>query len=95
MLADNVSYFKDDFLMIDATDEEDATDNEIAKQFGGLAQIGRRGDIKRIARRRLVRPELTDAVAVAAENYRKGMITAETVAEFALGEMIGEKLEGQ
>jgi hypothetical protein len=91
MLADNVSYFKDDFLMIDATDEEDATDNEIAKQFGGLAQIGRRGDIKRIARRRLVKPELTDAVALAAENYRKGMITAETVAEFALGEMIGDR----
>jgi hypothetical protein len=93
MLADNVSYFKDDFLMIDATDEEDATDNEIAKQFGGLAQIDRWGDIKRIARRRLVKPELTDAVAVAAENYRKGMITAETVAEFALGEMISERVD--
>jgi hypothetical protein len=88
MLADNVSYFKDDFLEIDATEEEDATDNEIAKMFGGLVEIGRRGDIKRIARRRLVRPEFEDAVSLAAENYRKGAITAETVAEFALGELI-------
>jgi len=93
MLADNVSYFKDDFLEIDATEEEDATDTEIAKHFGGLAEIGRKGDIRRIAQRRLVRPEIEDAVSLAAENYRKGAITAETVAEFALGELIGGELE--
>jgi hypothetical protein len=93
MLADNVSYFQDDFLEIDATQEEDATDNEIAKAFGGLAEIGRRGDIKHITRRRLVRPEMENAVSLAAENYRKGAITAETVAEFALGELIGDRLE--
>jgi hypothetical protein len=34
MLADNVSYFPDDFLEFDATEEEDATDTEIAKMFG-------------------------------------------------------------
>jgi hypothetical protein len=92
MLADNVSYFKDDFLEFDATEEEDATDTEIAKMFGGLAEIGRKGDVKRIGRRKLIKPAVEDAVSLAAENYRKGMITAETVAEFALGELIGNGL---
>jgi len=88
MLADNVSYFKDDFLEIDATEEEDATDTEIAKMFGPLSEIDRKGNIKRIAKRSRLKPALDDAVNLAAENYRKGAITAETVAEFALGELI-------
>jgi hypothetical protein len=32
---------------------------------------------------------IEDAMNLAAENYRTGMITAETVAEFALAELIG------
>jgi hypothetical protein len=88
MLADNVSYFPDDFLEIDATEEEDATDTEIAKMFGGLVEVSRKGEIKRIARRKLIKPTVEGAIELAAENYRKGAITAETVAEFALGELI-------
>jgi len=91
MLADNVSYFKDDFLELDATDEENATDNEIAKMFGGLVEINQKGDIKRLGRRKRIKPIIDDAVSLAAENYRKGAITAETVAEFALGELIDAK----
>jgi hypothetical protein len=56
--------------------------------FGGLVEVNRKGQIKRIARRRLIKPMVEDAVSLAAENYRKGQITAETVAEFALGELI-------
>jgi hypothetical protein len=88
MLADNVSYFPDDFLEFDATEEEDATDNELVKRFGGLAEVDHKGQIKRLQRRNLIKPEILSAVDLAAENYRKGAITAETVAEFALGELI-------
>jgi hypothetical protein len=82
MLADNVSYFKDDFLEFDATEEEGATDTEIAKRFGGLVGMDNRGNIKRLARRGLIKPMIDSAVSLAAENYRKGAITAEAVAEF-------------
>ncbi len=93
MLADNVSYFKDDFLEVDATLEEDATDTEVAKMFGPLCEIDYKGDIKRIARRTKMKPLVESAASLAAENYRNGAITAETVAEFALGELIGDRLE--
>jgi hypothetical protein len=53
-----------------------------------LAEITRKGQIKRLQRRNLIKPEIMSAVDLAAENYRKGAITAETVAEFALGELI-------
>jgi hypothetical protein len=89
MLADNVSYFQDDFLEIDATEETDATDNEIAKMYGPLVEFDYKSrGIKRIRERTRVKPLVDDAIEIAAENYRKGAITAETVAEFALGELI-------
>lgn len=93
MLADNVSYFKDDFLEFDETEETDATDNEIAKMFGGLVRVDNKGNITRIAKRKLIKPMFNDAVSLAAENYQKGMITAETVAEFALGELIDGRMD--
>jgi hypothetical protein len=93
MLADNTSYFKDDFLEFDATLEETASDTEVAKWYGPLCQIDYKGDIKRLPRRTRIKPLMNDAVELAAENYRKGMLTASTVAEFALGELIGERLE--
>jgi hypothetical protein len=88
MLADNVSYFSEEFLEMDIIDDETATDTEIAKMFGPLSQIDRKGNFKRIKSRKLERPEILSAVELAAENYKKGMVTAETVAEFALGELI-------
>lgn len=88
MLADNVSYFPDDFLEFDATEEDEATDTEIVKMFGPLSRIDKDGNINRIDKRMKVKPMIQDAVSMAAENYRNGAITAETVAEFALGELI-------
>lgn len=90
MLADNVSYFPDDFLEMDATEEEDATDMEIAKMMGPLVRMDGKGKTKRVRQRSLVKPQIMDAIELAAENYRKGQITAETVAEFALGELINQ-----
>jgi hypothetical protein len=93
MLADNVSYFQDDFLEFDATEEEDATDTEIAKMFGPLSEFDYKSQkISHIRQRKLIKPMVEDAMSLAAENYRKGMVTAETVAEFALGELIGDKI---
>lgn len=88
MLADNVSYFPEDFLEFDATEEESASDIEVAKAYGPLCEIDHKGNIRRIERRKRIRPMIDDAISLAAENYRKGAITAETVAEFALGELI-------
>ena len=88
MLADNVSYFPDDFLEFDATEEEEATDNEISKRYGPLSKVDKYGNISRIDRRTKIKPMMQDAVSMAADNYRKGAITAETVAEFALGVLI-------
>ncbi len=93
MLADNVTYFKDDFLEFDATLEETASDTEVAKWYGPLCSIDKKGNIKRIPRRTKVKPLINDAVELAAENYRKGILTASTVAEFALGELIGGRLD--
>ena len=93
MLADNVSYFKDDFLEVDATEEEDATDTEVAKMFGPLCEIDCKGNIRRIAQRTRIKPMITDAVQVAADNYRNGLITAEIAAEFALGELIENEMD--
>lgn len=92
MLADNVSYFSEEFLQIDIVDDDSATDNEVAKMYGPLCRADYKGNVKRIARRKRIRPMIDDAVSLAAENYRKGMITAETVAEFALGELIDERI---
>lgn len=94
MLADNVSYFNEDFLEFDATEEEDATDTEIAKMFGPLVSVDRAGKTKPVRRRRRGRNEVMSAVELAAENYRKGQITAEAVAEFALGELIDRRVSG-
>ncbi len=88
MLADNVSYFNDDFLAFDATLEETADDTELAKAYGPLCQMRDTGEIKRLRRRTRVKPAVMDAVSLAAENYKNGAITAETVAEFALGELL-------
>jgi hypothetical protein len=91
MLADNVSYFPDDFLEFDATEETDATDTEIAKMYGPLSEFDYKSQkIKRIRERTRTKPMpmIDDAIELAAENYRNGAITAETVAEFALGELI-------
>ncbi len=93
MLADNVSYFNEDFLEFDATLEEDATDTELAKWYGPLCHMDYKGNIKRIPRRTKIKPLIGNAIELAAENYRKGMLTAETVAEFALGELVGDRTD--
>ena len=48
MLADNVSYFDEDFLIVDITEETEATDSELAKAFGSPVSIDRKGHMKRI-----------------------------------------------
>jgi len=89
MLADNVSYFDDDFLIVDITVETEATDEELAKLFGPLVSIDRQGNTKRIKQSR--KAIIDDAVSIAEQNYRKGAITAEQVAEYALAELTDVK----
>ncbi len=89
MLADNVSYFDEDFLVVDITLETDATDTELAKVFGVPVSIDRKGYTKRIRQPR--KAIIEDAVSLAEQNYRKGSITAEQVAEYALAELTDVK----
>ncbi len=89
MLADNVSYFDEDFLIVDITEETEATDSELAKMFGSPVSIDRKGYTKRIRQPR--RMMINDAVSIAEANYRKGLITADQIAEYALAELIDLK----
>ena len=86
MLADNVSYFDDDFLVVDLTIDTDATDSELAKMFGIPVQIDRKGYLKRIRQPR--KYIIEDAISMAEQNYRKGAITAEQAAEYTLAELM-------
>lgn len=89
MLADNVTYFDEDFLVVDITEETEATDSELAKMFGNPVSIDRKGYIKRICQPR--RKIIEDAISIAEANYRKGIISAEMVAEYALAELVDLK----
>jgi len=86
MLADNVSYFNEDFLAVDITDDEILTDTDVAA-FGPLVSVDRKGRVTRPQNRAKGR-YINKAVEYAVDNYRKGAISAESVAEYALSQLI-------
>jgi len=93
MLADNVSYFSEEFLQVDLTPEGEASDSESDKRLGPLVQMDNKGLVKRVNSRNLIRPMVDDAIDMAVENYQKGLVTAEEVAEFTLGLLVDRKME--
>ena len=90
MLADNISYFKDDFLDFDVTDETVLADTE--KQFGPIRTIDRYGRFKPLSRRYKAKLYINKAIEHAAANYHNGKVSAEDVAEFALAELVEGKI---
>ena len=86
MLADNISYFKEDFLAFDATDETTLYDTE--KAFGPIRTIDRYGNFKPLSRQHNAKLYINKAIEHAEANYRSGKVAAEDVAEFALSELL-------
>jgi hypothetical protein len=86
MLADNVDYFKDDFLVTDITEEESVDD--MSKALGPIVSIDSKGNISRSRKKTKIREYVNKALAYADENYRSGYITAEEIAEFTLSQLV-------
>ncbi len=92
MLADNVDYFSEDFLLIDITEETEATDMEIAKSFGPTISIDRYGKMSKLGKwEARAKPVFQTAIDMAAENWKSGSIAAEQMAEFAIGELVNNQ----
>ena len=92
MLADNVTYFSEDFLDEDITTDVALTDTEqeadIEKLFGPIVGIDSKGKVRRKKQRRpSIAPPVNDALALAEKNYQEGAIDAEQIAEYALAEL--------
>lgn len=88
MLADNVPYFKEDFLEMDVTDEVEVSDTEVAKMLGPKVQIDRFGQVKRLKGQRAIKRVVDKALAHAMDNYRRGDVPADTLAEYLMAELI-------
>jgi hypothetical protein len=91
MLADNVDYFSEDFLLEDITDEATLTDTEQegdSKLFGPRVIVDNKGNVRPIQKR--FRHQVTDAMKMALDNYRQKKITSEQIAEYALAELSNE-----
>lgn len=94
MLADNVPYFKPDFLEVDVTDEVERTDTEreVEKEFGPVVWMDNKGQVKRP--RRLGQEKRVDIDTVlerVEENYRAGTIGLDDLVEFRLGQLMDER----
>lgn len=81
MLADNVpDYFKEEFLLVDITDDEEVTDTE--KHW----KVDQKG---KLYSPRIKRP-LDDVLAMAEKNYKAGKCTVDQLVRFRLGQVLDE-----
>lgn len=81
MLADNIDYFKEDFLLVDITEEEELTDTEReAKWF-----VDNKGSMWSARSRHKV---VDIVMAMAEKNYKEGRISLEQLVDFKLSEML-------
>jgi hypothetical protein len=88
MLADNVTYFSEDFLEVDITDDITQTDMETEKAHGPIGTLDSLGKWRPARRKtKAIKSEVNMALSLAKENYRKGLITVEQIAEYALAEL--------
>jgi len=83
MLADNTEYFKDDFLLVDLSDEGTLYDQE-----KGYKSINRWGEWKAKPKRVKLARDLSGVIKAAQENYREGKITERDLAEFVISSLV-------
>ncbi|MGH7274633.1 MAG: hypothetical protein ACREIQ_09280 [Nitrospiria bacterium] len=97
MLADNIPYFKPDFLEVDMTDEVERSDTEREeeKEFGQMVWIDRKGTITRPRRLGQEKWVEIDTVLKRVEaNYRAGEIDLDDLVEFRLGQLMDDRRDG-
>lgn len=94
MLADNVAYFKEDFLAVDISQEVEATDTEREKALGRPVGIDAKGKIRPIMKRHKgdIDSEIDALLTRAEKNYQRGDITLDDLIEFRLGDMMDRRL---
>jgi len=78
MLADNVDYFKEEFLEADLTDKEEVTDTEKAWK------VDQKG--KLISPR--TKPVYDDLFKIAEKNYKDGKCSIDDLLSFRLGNIL-------
>jgi len=98
MLADNVGdYFKEDFLEVDVTEEVEATDTEreekqmMRDRFGPRVSMDHKGVVRPLDGRRNGRLAVDEVLTAVEHNYRAGLVEAEDLAEFAMGELLDRR----
>jgi len=91
MLADNVPYFKETFLEVDITPDTEVTDIR-RRGFGSLVHMDQKGRIRPI--RGNIRTHVDEILRTVESNYHQGLIEAEDLAEFAIGELMDRKSNG-
>ena len=87
MLADNVSYFSEEFLTVDVTEEVEVTDTEREKMIGKPVKVNHKGIIQKPRKKQ---ENFNEVLRMAEENYKAGRIDFETLMEFRLGQVIDE-----
>lgn len=88
MLADNVPYFKEEFLTVDASQEGEVSDTERRK---GMVYMDRKGFKQRATRTRPAGWHFDAVLDAVEDNYRRGLIRAEELADFALAELMDRR----
>jgi hypothetical protein len=88
MLADNIEYFSEDFLLVDITEEVEVTDTEREKAYGRKVKMYHDGNI-RVKRKGL--ENVDKLLATVERNYKDGLITLDQVVDFRIGDMLDER----
>lgn len=94
MLADNVSYFKEDFLKVDTTEEVSVTDTDrlAEKAFGRFVYMDKYKKVRIPNQREKRGSNTTSILDTVEQNYREGLIDLDTVIDFKLGEELDRRI---
>lgn len=88
MLADNTSYFSEDFLTIDETDEDTQySQDRQEKSYGLIRTIGRDGRFRRKSKFNKMRTSFSQAIQLAHQNYQAGKVSEKDLAEYVISIM--------
>lgn len=94
MLADNVEYFKEDFLEVDLTEDIHLTDTEKSFYLGKNIQMDKLGRVKTVRKDLDNLKRADNLLNVVEENYKNGLIELDDILDFRLGEIMDKKLNG-
>ena len=90
MLAENVDYFRQEFLEVSLDDSEELTDTERQDKGGDRVLIDDKG-LTSYPRRK--GKAINETLRMAEENYRAGRINLDQLIEFKLGTVLDERVQ--